>query len=47
VVSLPVEEQLTYLQKGLAELIREEDLRERLKQAAAKEIGRASCRERV
>jgi len=36
VVSLPVEEQLTYLKKGLAELIREEDLRERLKQAAAK-----------
>jgi tyrosyl-tRNA synthetase len=27
---LPVEEQLTYLKKGLAELIREEDLRERL-----------------
>jgi tyrosyl-tRNA synthetase len=27
----PVEEQLTYLKKGLAELIREEDLRERLK----------------
>jgi tyrosyl-tRNA synthetase len=32
----PVEEQLTYLKKGLAELIREEDLRERLT-AAAKE----------
>lgn len=31
----PVEEQLTYLKKGLAELIREEDLRERLKQCAA------------
>jgi tyrosyl-tRNA synthetase len=27
---IPVEEQLTYLKKGLAELIREEDLRERL-----------------
>src|SRR5581483_9516233 len=26
----PVDEQLTYLKKGLAELIREEDLRERL-----------------
>ncbi len=33
---IPVEEQLTYLKKGLAELIREEDLRERLKQAAVK-----------
>ncbi|HEY3937526.1 MAG TPA: tyrosine--tRNA ligase [Bryobacteraceae bacterium] len=32
----PVEEQLAYLKKGLAELIREEDLRERLS-AAAKE----------
>lgn len=32
----PVEEQLTYVKKGLAELIREEDLRERLT-AAAKE----------
>jgi tyrosyl-tRNA synthetase len=32
----PVEEQLAYLKKGLAELIREEDLRERLT-AAAKE----------
>ena len=30
----PVEEQLTYLKKGLAELIREEDLRERLTAAA-------------
>lgn len=30
----PVEEQLTYLKKGLAELIREEDLRERLTTAA-------------
>jgi tyrosyl-tRNA synthetase len=30
----PVEEQLTYLKKGLAELIREEDLRERLKHSA-------------
>ena len=28
---LPVEEQITYLKKGLAELIREDDLRERLK----------------
>ena len=27
---IPVEEQLAYLKKGLAELIREEDLRERL-----------------
>src|SRR5579884_3828899 len=32
----PVEEQLTYIKKGLAELIREEDLRERLI-ASAKE----------
>ena len=32
----PIEEQLTYLKKGLAELIREEELRERL-QIAAKE----------
>jgi len=32
----PIEQQLTYLKKGLAELIREEDLRERLT-AAAKE----------
>lgn len=30
----PVEEQLVYLKKGLAELIREEDLRERLTQSA-------------
>jgi tyrosyl-tRNA synthetase len=30
----PVEEQLVYLKKGLAELIREDDLRERLAQAA-------------
>ena len=30
----PVDEQLTYLKKGLAELIREEDLRERLTTAA-------------
>lgn len=30
----PVDEQLTYLKKGLAELIREEDLRERLTMAA-------------
>ena len=29
----PVEEQLTYIKKGLAELIREEDLRERLEQS--------------
>ncbi len=32
--SFPLDEQLTYLKKGLAELIREEDLRERLEQAA-------------
>jgi tyrosyl-tRNA synthetase len=32
---LPIDEQLTYLKKGLAEIIREEDLRERLAQAAA------------
>ena len=31
---IPIEEQLTYLKKGLAEIIREEDLRERLTQAA-------------
>ena len=31
---MSIEEQLTYLKKGLAELIREEDLRERLIQAA-------------
>lgn len=31
---LSVDEQLTYLKKGLAELIREDDLRERLSQAA-------------
>ena len=31
---LPVEEQLTYIKKGLAELIREEELRERLKVSA-------------
>src|SRR5881398_2895312 len=31
-----IDEQIIYLKKGLAELIREEDLRERLKQAAAK-----------
>src|SRR5262249_62390028 len=30
-----IDEQLTYLKKGLAEVIREEDLRERLTQAAA------------
>ena len=30
----PVEEQLAYIQKGLAELIREEDLRERLTESA-------------
>ncbi len=29
----PVEQQLTYLKKGLADLIREEDLRERLTQS--------------
>ncbi len=34
VASFPLDEQLTYLKKGLAELIREEDLRERLEQAA-------------
>jgi tyrosyl-tRNA synthetase len=34
VTELSIEEQLTYLKKGLAELIREEDLRERLIQAA-------------
>ncbi|MCC6293367.1 MAG: tyrosine--tRNA ligase [Bryobacterales bacterium] len=33
---LPIEEQITYIKKGLSELIREEDLRERLRQAAAK-----------
>ena len=31
---LPLDEQLTYLKKGMAEIIREEDLRERLAQAA-------------
>jgi len=31
----PVEQQLAYLKKGLAELIREEDLRERLEKSAA------------
>jgi len=31
---LPLDEQLTYLKKGLAEIIREEDLRDRLTQAA-------------
>jgi tyrosyl-tRNA synthetase len=35
VVALPVEEQIVHLKKGLAELIREEDLRERLKKAQA------------
>src|SRR5689334_22209919 len=34
--ALNLDEQITYLKKGLAELIREEDLRERLKLAAAK-----------
>ena len=34
-MSLSIDEQLTYLQKGMAEIIREEDLRERLRQAAA------------
>ncbi len=29
-MALPVDEQLTYLRKGLAEIIREEDLRERI-----------------
>ena len=32
-VRLPVEEQISYVKKGLAELIREEDLRERLTEA--------------
>jgi len=32
-VRLPVEEQISYIKKGLAELIREEDLRERLTEA--------------
>jgi tyrosyl-tRNA synthetase len=32
---LPIEDQLTYLRKGFAEIIREEDLRERLLQAQA------------
>ena len=32
---ISVDEQLTYLRKGFAEIIREEDLRERLEQAAA------------
>jgi tyrosyl-tRNA synthetase len=31
---LPIDEQLTYLKKGLTEIIREDDLRERLAQAA-------------
>jgi tyrosyl-tRNA synthetase len=35
VTFLPVEEQLVYLKKGLAELIREEDLRERLEESRA------------
>ncbi len=35
VTRLSIEDQLAYLRKGLAELIREEDLRERLVQAAA------------
>lgn len=38
VLSLSIDEQLVYLKKGLAELIREEDLRERL--AQAREEGR-------
>jgi tyrosyl-tRNA synthetase len=33
VPAIPVDQQLTYLKKGLAELIREEDLRQRLKDA--------------
>lgn len=33
-LSLPIEEQILYLKKGLSELIREEDLRERLTQSA-------------
>jgi tyrosyl-tRNA synthetase len=35
VAFLPVDEQLTYLRKGFSEIIREEDLKERLAQAAA------------
>ena len=31
---MTIDEQLTYLRKGMAEIIREEDLRERLIQAA-------------
>ncbi len=34
----PVDEQLVYLKKGLAELIREEDLRERLKQGKSLKV---------
>ena len=30
----PIDEQLTYIKKGLAELIREEELRERMTEAA-------------
>src|SRR5712691_7863519 len=33
-VEMTIDEQLTYLRKGMAEIIREEDLRERLAQAA-------------
>src|ERR1700737_3546294 len=33
---MTIDEQLTYLRKGMAEIIREEDLRERLVQAAQK-----------
>ena len=31
---MTIDEQLTYIRKGMAEIIREEDLRERLTQAA-------------
>ena len=34
---MTIDEQLTYLRKGMAEIIREEDLRERLVQAAKDE----------
>jgi tyrosyl-tRNA synthetase len=34
-IPVPIDQQLTYIKKGFAELIREEDLRERLESAAA------------
>ena len=40
---MTIDEQLTYLRKGMAEIIREEDLRERLIQA---EKTAASCASR-